>query len=188
MRFYYSTQTFLAWCLNRHFYDDLHYAYVAPFYPYRLANPKSSNPLELYRDLYQPWADRDEFDLFITTCRIRLAKGIVAKEGEGVLPPEVASRLMNICNRVSVKFFYPIVYRVDIDAVGDWRLKKAGSGLLNSDEYLITDLDGGEFDLLFYDEHVDEDRQDLNLVFEAEVGDPDAILEILTSHVYPSTV
>jgi hypothetical protein len=55
MRHYYSTQPFLAWCLNRHFYEDVHYAYVAPFYPYRLTNPKSSNPLELYRDLYQPW-------------------------------------------------------------------------------------------------------------------------------------
>ena len=54
-----------------------------------------------------------------------------------------------------------------------WRLKKAGSGLLNSDEFLIADLDNGEFDLLFYDEHVDEDRQDLNLVFEAEIGDPE---------------
>jgi hypothetical protein len=105
-----------------------------------------------------------------------------------MIPPEIATRLMNICNRVSVKFFYPIVYRVDIDAVGDWRCKKAGSGLLNSDEYLITDLESSEFDLLFYDEHVDEDRQDLNLVYEAGIGDPDTILEILTSHAHPSAV
>lgn len=51
MNHYYSTQPLLAWSLNRHFYSGLHYMYVAPFYPYRLPNPKSSNPLEIYRDL-----------------------------------------------------------------------------------------------------------------------------------------
>ncbi|HEX8696913.1 MAG TPA: hypothetical protein VF746_31125 [Longimicrobium sp.] len=188
MRFYYSTQSFLAWCLNRHFYDDVHYVYVAPFYPYRLPNPKSSNPLEIYKDLYQPWADRDEFDNFITIHRIKLKKGIVAKESEGVVDGDTAQRLLNICDHVSVKFLYPIIYRVDIEAVGDWRLHKAGSGLLESDEYLIRDLGGDEFDLLFYDEHVDEDRLDLNLVYELEPGDPVTAMEILRSHAYRSPV
>lgn len=188
MRLYYSTQPFLAWCLNRHFYQDTHYTFVAPFFPYRLPNPKSSNPLEIYKDLYQPWADRDEFDTFITLCRIKLSKGVLAKQNEGRITGEVAERLMSICNTVNVKFFYPIVYRVDVDAVGDWRLQKAGSGLLESDEFLIRDLHGGEFDILFYDEHVDEDRVDLNLVYALDDEDPARVLEILRAHVHRSPV
>ena len=58
--YYYSTTSFLAYCLNEYIYAGFHWTYVgAEFFPYKLPNPKSSNPLLVYQDLYQPWRDKD---------------------------------------------------------------------------------------------------------------------------------
>jgi hypothetical protein len=178
MNYYYSTQPLLAWCLNRHFYDGLHYVYVAPFYPYRLPNPKSSNPLEIYRDLYHPWRDRDEYDKTMTQVRLGLRKGVQAHQRGGLLDAYRADELARICDTIDIKFFFPIVYRVDIDALDPARLRKAGSGLsAASVEYLVSDLRDGEFDVLLYS-NVDSDLQEL---WEMQVG-MESALSLLNYH------
>src|SRR5258708_9105216 len=129
MAFYYTTQAFLSWCLNHCFYNGKHYTYLAScFYTYRLPNPKSSNPLLIYQDLYQPWKDQDPFDKYIAQTRINIEKGIAAQFGKGVISPVVGRRLTRVCQKAEITFFYPVVYRVDIDAIGPPRKKTAGSG------------------------------------------------------------
>ena len=156
----YSTQPFLAWCLNHHFYNQTHYVWAAqPFYPYRLANPKSSNPYLIYRDLYEPWQDRDPYDKFILQFRLNLRAG--AEANAGGLPPGWEPRLKTICDRIDTEFFYPLVYRIDLDAIGAWRQQVAGSGLRGSSEVLMTDLKTGEFAMLFNDYVGGQDYQDL---------------------------
>src|SRR5215471_1294003 len=79
--YYYSVQPFLAWTLNHHFYSGRHFTWAAtPFLPYRPPNPKSSNPYQMYSDLYQPWKDRDVHDRFVGSLRISLRKGVLAAE------------------------------------------------------------------------------------------------------------
>jgi hypothetical protein len=178
MNYYYSTQPLLAWCLNRHFYSGDHYVYVAPFYPYRLPNPKSSNPLEIYRDLYHPWRDRDDYDRTITQMRLGLRKGVQAHHRAGRLDAERADQLARICDTIDIKFFFPIVYRVDVDALDPARLRRANSALsAASVEYLIPDLREDEFDILFYST-VDSDLQEL---WEMQVGTESA-LSMLSFH------
>ena len=150
--YYYSTQPFLAWCLNHHFYGASHYVWVAnPFYPYRAHNPKSSNPFLIYQDLYQPWVDRDDFDKFIQQARLNLKKGVEGyrNANPGVLSRRRVTRLKRICDRVDIIFFYPIVYR--IDTIDSTRRLAAGSGLVGSREYKIPDLQEREFNILFLD-------------------------------------
>ena len=144
---YYSTQPLIAWIINKFFYDGNHYVYLAPFYPYRLSNPKSSNPYLIYSDLYMPWKDKDIFDKTIAQFRMNLRKGVnvVCKD------PKLKTELLNLCDKISLNFFYPIVYRVDIEGISD-RIEKAGSGLIGSEEILIRDLQEFEFDILFDDE------------------------------------
>jgi hypothetical protein len=151
-RHYYSTQPFIAWCLNHYFYNQIHFAWVgAPFYPYRMANPRSSSPLRIYEDFYEPWKDEDEFSGTLIAARMGLRKGVIAHQA--VLPPSNIRFLKKVCNRIHPVFFYPLVYRVDLDRIDPARQVVANSGLRGSQEYRIADLDESipEFELLFVD-------------------------------------
>jgi hypothetical protein len=151
--YYYSVQPFLAWTLNHHFYSGLHFTWAAtPFFPYRLPNPKSSNPYEMYSDLYQPWKDHDQYDRFVNNLRISLRKGVLAAEPS--IGPSLARRLKRICARIDLECFYPIVYRIDLTRIPNARRDfTSGSAAVGSQEVLVRDLVESEFDILFGGDH-----------------------------------
>lgn len=157
MRYYYSTQPFLAWCLKHYFYGGTHHTFVAPFYPYRLPNPKSSDPYSSYSDYYRPWKDADDYDAYINGKWLTLKSGV--HKNAATLPSGVTEdELKDICDQIEILFFYPIVYRVDIyDSSISPRLRKSGSGLAGSDEFLVEDLQESEFKVLFLDFTGDSD-------------------------------
>jgi hypothetical protein len=151
MQNYYSSQPFLAWILNTYFYGDEHFAFVAPFYPYRRPNPSSSSPYDNYAKLYRPWKDDDNYDECTTQKRFGLRKGVMAKRERDIITERRANELKEVCDKVSLRYFCPVVYRVDLEDIEDRRLEIGGSGLIGSDEYLIRDLAPGEFDILLFD-------------------------------------
>ncbi len=154
--YYYSTQIFLDWCLNHYFYNAKHWTYLGrPFYPYRASNPPSSNPLNVYRNIYEEWKDQDEYGKYINQLRLNLRKGVAANTG--ILSAGWDVRLKKICDNVDIIFLYPFVYRIDITRLNPTRLVLAGSGLAGSDEYLVDNLDEREFDILFDDYENDSD-------------------------------
>src|SRR5215204_5407849 len=111
--YYYSTQSFLEWSFNHYFYSAVHFSWVAaPFFPYKQKNPSSSNPYELYGNLYKPWFDTDPFDYIVETKRLHVRKGVIANAGP--LGRTRATKLKKICLTVDQLFFYPVVYRVDV--------------------------------------------------------------------------
>lgn len=152
---YYSTTTFLTLSINKHLYGGKHFTYVAEgFFPYGKGNPKSSNPLLIYIDLYQPWQDRDRYDKFIAQHRMSVRKGVLARKRDRTISNRIAKDLNRVADRIHLDFFYPVVYRVkpDINSlVVARRAVLAGSGLTGSSEYLIQDLDNSEFDIYFDD-------------------------------------
>jgi hypothetical protein len=115
----------------------------------------------IYQDLYQPWRDRDDFDKFISASRLNLRKGVLARELAGLLRAPVAKDLKDICDRVDIVFLYPIVYRVDLDAIPTWRRVRAGSAGAGSHEFLIEDLAESEFSIFFLDFRADVDFKTL---------------------------
>jgi hypothetical protein len=156
--YYYGTSASLGWILSHYFYGGLHFTWLAvEYYPYRLPNPKSSNPHLIYQDLYQPWRDRDDFDKIVQQTRANLHKGVAAQEIAGTISTAVAARLKDICALVDIAFLYPIVYRVDIASIPAARRIISGSGLRGSCEYLVPDLAEHEFTLLFVDYVTDPD-------------------------------
>lgn len=150
---YYGCIPVLAWLLCHYFYNRDHYVWVAErYYPYRLPNPRSSNPHRIYEDLYEPWMDADNFDKYISQTRLSLRNGVESKEKAGAITSGDATRLKKICDKIEVVFFYPIVLRLDIDQIDGTRLETAGSGAsVGSHEFLIRDLHENEFDILFLD-------------------------------------
>lgn len=164
---YYGTGPALGWIFAQHFYGGQHHVWLsAEFYPYRLGNPRSSNPLRLYEGTYEPWRDRDEYDKFVQQLRLDLRKGVIAQEKRNVIVPGQASQLKDICDKVDIIFLYPIVYRVDVSALANSRLITAGSGVVHgSSEYLVRDLEYSksekEFKVLFLDFYGDQDFRKL---------------------------
>jgi hypothetical protein len=113
---YYGTVPALAWILNHYFYRQEHYTWLAEeYYPYRLPNPKSSNPHIIYQNLYQPWKDKDDFDKDILQVRLSLRKGVMAKETASVITSAESTDLKDVCDKIDIVFLYPLVYRVDIN-------------------------------------------------------------------------
>lgn len=152
MSTHYSTTSFLGYCLNHYFYGGVHYTWAAgDFYPYGQKNPKSSNPLLIYTDIYQPWKDKDKYDKFIAQHRLNLRKGVIAKQKDGTITAYLAKKLKRICDKVEVAFFYPIVYRIDTSKIPASRITTGGSAAVGSSEVRIDDLAESEFEILFLD-------------------------------------
>lgn len=169
MTYHYSATPFLAWAINHYFYNGIHYVWAAgDFYPYRQPNPKSSNPLLIYLDIYHPWKDSDPYDKFIAQQRLSLRKGVLAQQILGTITAYRATKLKEICDKVDVAFFYPVVYRIDTSKIASTRLKIAGSGTAGSKELLIEDLAENEFDILFLDFYGDPDFDALKV---GSIGD-----------------
>lgn len=162
MAYYYGTKSALDWVLGHYFFRQIHYTWLADcFYPYKQPNPKSSNPFEIYKDLYAPWKDEDGYDTYIRTRRIDLVKAILAKEKEGVVEAALGMDLRDMCNNVNIVFFYPVVYRVDISKIAPGRRQVANSGLRGSCECLVADLAENEFEVLFLDFEKDADFKNI---------------------------
>jgi hypothetical protein len=154
-RYFYGTVSALAWILNHYFYGGLHFSWIAgEFYPLR-ANPNSSNPYVIYGQLYAAWAWTDERDKLVAHLRNALQAGVDAHEERKTLDRALAQRLREVLSRASVAFFYPVVYRVDIEVIPSARRIIAGSGEEGSNEFLVRDLREAEFELLFVDNLTD---------------------------------
>jgi hypothetical protein len=124
-----------------------------PFYPQDTKTPDSSNPLTLYSQIYRGWYQADAYNPKLSDLRARLGKGV--DNNQSILPPNLSTKLYYICEHIDIMFFYPFVYRVDIEKIDAVRLTRNNSGLLGSSEYLIKDLQEHEFDILFWDAWAD---------------------------------
>lgn len=167
-RYHYGTLPVLAWIINHYFYRGVHYCWLAEEFHPGDPNPKSSDPYLIYKDLLEPWRKRDEWDRFVDGARRSLARGVREQRKAGMLDSRTATRLRGVCRRCRIDFFYPVVYRVDVDAIAEDRRLRRNSALRGSRELLITDLTESEFDLLFAD---DRDNPDFRaLVLDAVEG------------------
>jgi hypothetical protein len=168
-RYYYGAVPVLAWILNHYFYGGVHYSWLAKGFAPFDTNPKSSNPYQIYGDLYWAWMKRDRYDKYVGFTRGILADIIADKQKAGLLDHITATRLIRLCSSANnVALFYPIVYRVDIEQIPASRQRVEHSGLEGSGEVLVEDLRETEFDLLFADNL--EDEMFVSLVLEEVAG------------------
>jgi hypothetical protein len=139
---YFSVQPLIAWLLNSYCYGDAHYVYAARyFHPYRLTNPKSSNPYRIFADFYEAAEDGDRFDKFINQTRIGLRVG-ARNHASG----RMLADLERICDAIHPQFFWPLFYLIDDTAAMRGRLM--GSGASGSEEILVPDLKESEFEVI----------------------------------------
>jgi hypothetical protein len=149
--YWYSAKTAVDWLLCHHALKGRHFAWFAPeFDTYRKSNPESSNPHVLYHGYMAAWRDSDDFAACVTMKRISLCNALEKNVDAGLLGIAEADELKETIERADISLFYPLVYRINFDAIEPSRRKTAvGSGAKGSEECLIVDLQEQEFELLF---------------------------------------
>ena len=103
----------------------------------------------MFQDLYQPSLDHDQFDAFVQQKRLNLRAGVQKVVTSTHAFAGNLQDLYDICDRIDITFFWPVVYLIDEGAAQNGIL--ANSALVGSDERLIPILKEDEFTLLIPD-------------------------------------
>jgi hypothetical protein len=102
------------------------------------------NPLirrSLYHGYISAWRDADDFSALVSTKRISLCKALEKNADVGLLQRLDADDLKETVERAHISLFYPLLYRIDMNAIDPGRRNSAvGSGARGSDECLIVDF------------------------------------------------
>jgi hypothetical protein len=168
--YYYGTYPFIYWCINHYFLDGRHQIWVsAPFH-----NPRSPNvtPYHQYGNLLTLVSRND-------SPAISDWREFIRKECAKRLKDEIlATRLNDIAEKISIPFFVPLVYRVDVEALPLGLATHGDSeGQLGTQHFQIRALEETYFDILFADFH---DEAILKLW--RGMPNPAAALEILEAN------
>jgi hypothetical protein len=154
-RYYYGTVSALAWILNHYFYGGLHYSWLAgEFHPLR-TNPSSSNPYVIYGQLYRVVvAGRERQVRRPAEARIASRRGRPRETTDGGTCPGVATarNLFEGLHLLLLSGRVPRRHRADrCGAESCRRFWRDGSN-----EFLVSDLNEAEFDLLLADNREDQ--------------------------------
>ena len=167
--YYYGSYPFIYWAFNHYFLDGRHQIWVtAPFY-----NPISpeGTPYRQYGDLLSAVSRSDEK----TSSEWR---EFLKKELGSVKDGALQSRLILIAEKISIPFFVPLVYRVDIEALPLGLATQGDSeGQLGTQNFQIRALEEIYFDLLF----ADFSQEDILKLWRG-MPNPAAALEVLEAN------
>lgn len=112
------------------------------------------------------WRDRDDFSALVGTKRLSLCNALQKNVDLGHLGTLEAGELKETVEQAHISFFYPLVYRIDLETIESSRRQTGmGSGARGSHECLILDLHEEEFDLLFA--HFRDDLELKRMVLDA---------------------
>jgi len=147
--FLYSVNTLLAYNINEHFYNGIHYVWCSPRFDQR-GNPPSSNPKDIANSLNNDLQGSDRHSSKIEQNRTGLLKGVNAKHSAGIISDEKKDELLYIITNAEITHFKPLIYVIDKRAVQNNLIyvpasKKAS---LFSQEYLIEQLETHQFDII----------------------------------------
>jgi hypothetical protein len=154
----YSTNVYLKQVIQREYRGDKHYVWCSEYFDAVRAGgsytassliPPSSNPADIYRELK---ADCDRRDLH--SSRIAVQKNSLTQRArewykKSEITAEQRDEILLLVKRATYAEWRPLIYVIPRDAVRP-RLQlvplaqRAGLG----PEYIITDLDRSEFDLI----------------------------------------
>jgi hypothetical protein len=142
--YYYGSYPFLYWAFNHYFLDGRHQIWVtAPFY-----NPASpeGTAYRQYGDLLTAVSRSDE--KASSEWREFLKKEL----GKRLKGESLQARLVLIAEKISIPFFVPLVYRVDIESLPLGLATQGDSeGQLGTQHFQIRALEETHFELLFAD-------------------------------------
>jgi hypothetical protein len=110
-----------------------------------IANGDSSNPLELYREIDRAVKRND-----VNHPKLKDLKANLLLAVTYLIAPSDAARareLKRSIRRASIDMFRPQLWKLDLSRINATRWNKTGANL-SWDEQYVTDLKGGEFEVI----------------------------------------
>lgn len=158
-RILYSTNTVLAYRINRKYYGDVHYVWCAPEFGSAPlgggapGNPPTSRPLHRYRQLQAESQAGDLHSSLIGEQKAGLRKGADEKLKGGVITPPECDEIIQVIDSAPLSDFKPVIYAMAFAAVKHLakRVPVAQRAHPLSEEYIIETLAGDIFDILNLD-------------------------------------
>jgi|SRR6185437_3047887 len=155
---YYSANTYLAYWLNKTFYNNKHFVWCSPaFDPGKLDTkdirckiPPSSSPFNIYCSLSADLKSSDMHSSKIKENKYGLIRGANYHLEIGTIDEEEYARIIRIIDKATIAEFRPLIYVIPSHLIKD-RLKEVEVDLIAnplSIEYQINDLTSEEFDLI----------------------------------------
>ncbi len=156
----YSTNTKIAYWLNRTFYRDVHFVWCSPEFGSTAftgtvgTNAASSSPLRLYRSLAEESSSNDRHGPYIQLNKTGLRKGADAKLAQSVITKAQFDDIMKVIDRATPAEFRPVMYvipwataaSIAEDVPADQRAS------LMSVEYMIPALPRSAFDVISWND------------------------------------
>lgn len=149
---FYSVNTFLANHINKEYYHDTHYVWVAPFFNCGEINPNSSNPEHIYETLKNDVKGKktDRHSLFVNNNRIGIKKGAIEMFKAGAITKDIKYEIIELSKIATLDYFEPLIYIIPAELV-KLRVQTPHfkyKANLTSSEYIIKDLKSHEFDII----------------------------------------
>jgi hypothetical protein len=160
----YSVNTYLAFALNERHYDSKHYVWCSEVYDarshHRLSRyadiPPTSNPHEIYRNLYEEVRRGDRHSAKIRDNREGILQGAGIKLQEGQISRHQYYEIEKTVASVEISAFRPILYVIPysnvVTAVREATVEERAHPL--SLEFIIESLDRQHFDPIEVMNHV----------------------------------
>ena len=158
-RILYSTNTLLAYKINKKYYQDIHYIWCAPEFGSapigggKPGNPPTSRPLYRYRLLQEESQAGDLHSALIGEQKSGLRKGAESKLKAKVITKPERDEIIQVIDAAPLTEYKPLIYTMTFADVKKMakRVPVAERAHPLSEEYIIEKLPGDAFDILNLD-------------------------------------
>lgn len=154
--FLYSAGTFLAYKIEKDYYDDVHYVWCTTSFN-DIEQPPTSNPSTICKRYLEQMKTGDRHTKEITNNMAGILRGAKAKLECGVINKAQYEEIRGIVSRAEYEVFYPVLYIIKTQKVKEKCIEvpvsdKASVGAV---EYKIEELLPGEFEVVNFKSFLD---------------------------------
>jgi hypothetical protein len=152
----YSANTWPAYMIAERFYAGEHYVWCTPYFDSRQTSlrtsavPPTSNPAEIYQNLYEEVRRGDRHSSKIKENRIGILRGAAIKKDQGIITDKQSKDIAAILDRAETRDFRPLIYVIPYSVVHAHlsEVPVADRAHPLSVEYIIDRLPRDEFDVI----------------------------------------
>ena len=146
----FSVGTHFAKKINETYYNNTHYVWCTTHYDSK-KQPVTSNPKSICKRWLELVHTGDRHAVEFSNNLAGILRGAQAKLEQGVIDQNQFSEIGQLINLAKYKDFFPVIYIIDINKVGQTRCKEVpikDRASDNSIEYKVEDLAAGEFQVI----------------------------------------
>jgi hypothetical protein len=151
----YSTNTWLAYSINERYYSGRHFVWCSPFFtadlaPLSVSSPPSSTPADICCCLIDDIRRGDRHSAKIASVRAGIRRGAKARRETGLITEQERLEIEDVVAVTGLDDFRPLLYVIPFHRVAATlgRVPPAERAHPCGDEFLLGDLQRGDFDVL----------------------------------------